>query len=116
MKGHSYWMTHTSTAQGGVVVENGFNHGLVNDCELLTSFEIIAITGNFSEGDTTLARKDNSIKLAKARSNCSSCLLSFIAEQEQQVFAETLQDTTGPIISDNNIALLEEIMQKIMVC
>ncbi|MFT5277383.1 MAG: glutamate 5-kinase [Glaciecola sp.] len=108
MKEHLHWMTHTSTAQGEVVVENDFNHGLVNDSELLTSGEIIAVNGNFSEGDTILVRKDNGIKLAKARSNYSSCLLSFIAEQEQQVFAGTLQDTTGPIISDNNIALLEE--------
>jgi glutamate 5-kinase len=108
MKEHLHWMTHTSTAQGEVVVENDFSHGLEDDSEHLTSEEIIAVNGSFAVGDTILVRKHDGTKLANARSNYSSCLLSFIAKQEQQVFAGTLQDTTGPIISDNNIALLEE--------
>lgn len=108
MKEHLHWMTHTSTAQGEVVVENDFNAELEGDSEQLTSNEIVAVNGDFGVGDTILVRKDNGTRLAKAKSNYSSCLLNFIAEQDDQAFASKFQSTTGPIISDNNIALLED--------
>jgi glutamate 5-kinase len=108
MKEHLHWMTHTSTAQGEVVVENDFTTELEDDSDLLTSNEIIAVNGDFAVGDTILVRKDDGTRLAKAKSNYSSCLLSFIAEQDDQNFASKFQDTTGPIISENNIALLED--------
>jgi glutamate 5-kinase len=47
--------------------------------------------------------------LAKAKSNYSSCLLSFITNQEDKNFASDFQEQTGPIISDKNVALLESI-------
>lgn len=108
MNEHLHWMTHTSTAQGEVVVENDFNTELEDASELLTSDEIIAVNGDFAVGDTILVRKDDGTHLAKAKSNYSSCLLSFIAEQDDHGFDSQLQNTTGPIISDNNIAVLEE--------
>ena len=108
MQEHLHWMTHTSTAQGEVVVENAFTAELDDDSEQLTSEEIVAVNGDFAVGDTILVRKDDGTKLAKAKSNYSSCLLSFIADQDDKAFASKLQNTTGPIISDNNIALLEE--------
>ncbi|MBF7075033.1 glutamate 5-kinase [Glaciecola sp. MH2013] len=108
MKEHLHWMTHTSTAQGEVVVDNGFNAGLEDDSDQLTSDEIVEVNGDFSVGDTILVRKDDGTRLAKAKSNYSSCLLSFIAEQDDKSFASKLQNTTGPIISENNIAVLEE--------
>jgi glutamate 5-kinase len=108
MQEHLHWMTHTSTAQGEVVVDNAFTAELDDDSEQLTSEEIVAVNGDFAVGDTILVRKDDGTKLAKAKSNYSSCLLSFIADQDDKAFASKLQNTTGPIISDNNIALLEE--------
>jgi len=66
------------------------------------------VNGDFAVGDTILVRKDDGTRLAKAKSNYSSCLLSFITEQDDQDFANKFQDTTGPIISDSNIALLED--------
>jgi glutamate 5-kinase len=59
-------------------------------------------------GDTILVRKHDGTKLAKARSNYSSCLLNFITNQEDQEFATEFQQQTGPIISDQNVALLEK--------
>jgi glutamate 5-kinase len=108
MNDHLHWMTHTSTAQGELVVQNDFDTELDGDSEQLTSSEIIAVNGDFAVGDTILVRKDDGTRLAKAKSNYSSCLLSFITEQDDQDFANKFQDTTGPIISDSNIALLED--------
>lgn len=108
MNEHLHWMTHTSTAQGEVVVHNDFNTELEGDSERLTSSEIIAVNGDFAVGDTILVRKDDGTRIANAKSNYSSCLLSFIAEQDDEEFATKFQDSTGPIISDSNIALLED--------
>ena len=75
MNDHLHWMTHTSTAQGELVVENDFDTELDGDSEQLTSNEIIAVNGDFAVGDTILVRKDDGTRLAKAKSNYSSCLL-----------------------------------------
>lgn len=106
MQEHLHWMTHTSQAQGELIVENDFN-GNLDQHTPLTSDDVVAVTGNFSVGDTVLVRKGDGTKLAKARSNYSSCLLNFIAEQEDREFANDVQQKTGAIISDKNIAILE---------
>ncbi|MFT4993732.1 MAG: glutamate 5-kinase [Paraglaciecola sp.] len=107
MQEHVHWMTHTSKSRGEVVVEDDFNTSLTSQSAELTSDEIVAVNGEFSVGDTILVRKGNGTKLAKAKSNYSSCLLNFIAEQDDRKFASELQEKTGPIISEKNIALLE---------
>ncbi|MEP4890240.1 MAG: glutamate 5-kinase [Aliiglaciecola sp.] len=108
MKEHEHWMKHTSKEQGVVVVDNDVDISALDDEESLTSDEILEIKGSFSVGDTVLVRKDDGTRLAKARSNYSSCLLTFIAEQTDQDFANEFQRQTGPIISEKNIALLEK--------
>ena len=107
MQEHLHWMTHTSQAQGEVIVENDFNISLDIHSEQLTSDDVVAINGDFSAGDTILVRKGDGTKLAKAKSNYSSCLLSFITDQDDREFASEFQQKTGPIISEKNIAILE---------
>lgn len=107
MQEHLHWMTHTSQAQGEVIVENDFSIDLDEHSEQLTSDDVVAINGDFSAGDTILVRKGDGTKLAKAKSNYSSCLLSFITDQDDREFASEFQQKTGPIISEKNIAILE---------
>ncbi|MCL1091843.1 glutamate 5-kinase [Shewanella profunda] len=107
MQDHLHWMTHTSQAQGEVIVENDFNIALDIHSQQLTSDDVVEVKGDFSVGDTILVRKDDGTKLAKAKSNYSSCLLNFITEQEDRQFASEFQQKTGPIISEKNIAILE---------
>jgi glutamate 5-kinase len=109
MKEHLHWMTHTSTAQGEVIVEDAFTAKLDAHSEQLTSEDLVEIKGDFSVGDTILVRRHDGTKLAKAKSNYSSCLLSFITNQEDKNFASDFQEQTGPIISDKNVALLDSI-------
>ncbi|WP_026376354.1 glutamate 5-kinase [Aestuariibacter salexigens] len=103
-----HWMTHTSKAQGAVIVNNDFDAALNEETEQLTPESIVSVEGDFAVGDTILVRKDDGTKLAKAKSNYSSCLLNFLAEQDDEKFASAFQDKTGPIISDKNIAVLED--------
>ncbi|GAA0854402.1 glutamate 5-kinase [Aliiglaciecola litoralis] len=108
MKEHEHWMKHTSKEQGVVVVGNDVKLDTSNDEEMITSDEIVEVKGRFAVGDTVLVRKGDGTRLAKAKSNYSSCLLSFIADQDDQNFASEFQQKTGPIISQQNIALLEK--------
>ena len=103
-----HWMRHTSNAQGEVIVEGDFDASLENHSEQLTSSEIVDVKGEFSVGDTILVRKADGTKLVKAKSNYSSCLLNFIANQENDDFASEFEDKTGPIISDQHVANLEK--------
>ena len=108
MQENVHWMRHTSNAQGEVIVEGGFDAQLDSDAEQLTSSEIVDVKGEFSVGDTILVRKEDGTKLVKAKSNYSSCLLNFIANQENEEFANEFEEKTGPIISDQHIANLEK--------
>jgi len=108
MQEHEHWLTHTSNAQGEVVVEEHFTTELKSSTEQLTSKDLVSVEGNFSVGDTILVRKSDGTKIAKAKSNYSSCLLSFLADQDDKEFAADFQNTTGPIISEKNIAILED--------
>ena len=108
MQENVHWMRHTSNAQGEVIVEGDFDASLAGDAEQLTSSEIIDVKGEFSVGDTILVRKEDGTKLVKAKSNYSSCLLNFIANQENEEFAHEFEEKTGPIISDQHIANLEK--------
>jgi glutamate 5-kinase len=109
MQEHLHWMTHTSQVQGELIVENDFDADLEEQDTQLTSDDVVAVKGNFSVGDTVLVRKGDGTKLAKAKSNYSSCLLHFISDQEDREFANNAQQKTGPLISDKNIAILEQI-------
>lgn len=104
---HLHWMTHTTKAQGELVVENNFEVDPQEASSQLTGATLKAVEGQFNVGDTVLVRKDDGTKIAKARSNYSSCLLSFIAEQENPDYADEFQKSTGPIVSEHNIAILE---------
>lgn len=109
MKEHLHWMTHTSTAQGEVIVEDAFTAKLDSHSEQLTSEDLVEVKGDFSIGDTILVRKHDGTKLAKAKSNYSSCMLNFMTNQEDKSFASDFQEQTGPIISDKNVALLDAV-------
>ena len=110
MTEHLHWMTYTSDAQGEVIVADDFEFDLNLQSELLTSDKIMQVKGDFTVGDTILVRKRNGIKLAKAKSNYSSCLLGFIANQENQRNHSNNQ-STGPIISSQNVAMLDHSNQ-----
>lgn len=101
-----HWMTHTANEQGEVVVEGSIDKSTEDGC--IRSDEIVAVHGEFGVGDTILVRSDDGTRLAKATANYSSCLLNFIADNEQSEFSEKMQDSIGPVVSEKDIALLEK--------
>lgn len=107
MQEHVHWMTHTSTSQGEVVVENNFSTDLDAEGSELNSEEIVEVNGEFAAGDTILVRTDDGTHIAKAKSNYSSCLLNFIAEQPDAAESNPFLKTDRPVISDQGLALLD---------
>ncbi len=103
-----HWMTHTSKAQGEVVISGDVPSPDAGGQLHLTSDEIKEVHGDFTVGDTILLVTDDGTKVAKAKSNYSSCLLNFIAEQDDEAFVSEFQHRTGPIISADDYAPLEK--------
>jgi len=101
-----HWMTHTSKAQGEVIVEATVDQPLDVHSEQFTSNDIVEVNGDFSAGDTILIRTDDGKHSAKAEVNYGSGLLNFINDYDEQDGKE-LNHTTGPLISDQNIAVLD---------
>lgn len=108
MQENLHWMTHTSKAQGELVVESNFDHPLDENSDQITSNEVVEVRGDFSAGDTILVRSDDGKHLAKAEVNYSSCLLSFINDHDGGEDGNEFQHQTGPVISDKNIAVLDQ--------
>jgi len=111
MQDDLHWMTHTSKAQGELIVESNFDSPIDENSEQLTSDEVLEVHGDFSAGDTILVRTDDGKHIAKAEANYSSCLLNFINDYDDENGNE-LQHQTGPIISDKNIAVLDQDNQQ----
>ncbi len=98
-------------AQGEVIVAADEDMDSAKNCAELSSNEVLEVKGNFAAGDTILLRSDDGTRLAKARSNYSSSLLSFIAEQEDPELADSFTDSLGGIVSEKDIALLSKTPQ-----
>ncbi len=109
MQEHIHWMTHTAREQGEVIVDGHFAEPLDENAEQLATDGILEVKGEFNVGDTILVRSNDGTKLAKAKANYSSCLLSFIAENENAEVNTGVQESIGPIISEDDIALLEKV-------
>ncbi|MDN4503948.1 glutamate 5-kinase [Alteromonadaceae bacterium BrNp21-10] len=104
-----HWMTHTSMEQGEVIIESEDD---IDSSEPITSNDVLEIRGEFSVGDTVLLRSHSGKRLAKARANYSSCLLNFITDDEHtSSLATQFEQRTGPILSEKNMAVLEESNQ-----
>ena len=102
-----HWMRHTTRAQGELIVGNQYKICSNETSDLLVAGDLIRVKGDFSSGDTVLLRKNNGEKLAKVKTNYSSCLLNFVADSDNQDFSEQLDKTQEPIISKEYIALME---------
>lgn len=102
-----HWMTHTSKEKGEVIVDNSVNMQADNVQMQMTSDVVEQVNGDFSAGDTILLRSKDGTRLAKAKSVYSSCLLNFVANQQDQQVLDAMQNDTGPIISKENIAFFD---------
>ncbi|MEW6990166.1 glutamate 5-kinase [Colwelliaceae bacterium 6441] len=100
MHDRQHWMRHTSKEQGELVVDNAFTME-EDEGELLKPKDLVDVTGNFSAGDVVLLRKNNGEKLARVKTNYSSCLLNFVADQDSEEMTEQLNNIPEPILSEN---------------
>lgn len=107
MQDQAHWMRHTTKEQGELVVSNQFDIDTEDASDLVTPQDLIDVNGDFSAGDVVLLRKSNGKKLAKVKTNYSSCLLNFVTTQDNDHISEQLDKTDEPILSEKYISLLE---------
>lgn len=102
-----HWMRHTTRAQGELIVSEDYKITENQKNDILDIDDLISVKGDFSSGDTVLLRKQCGEKLAKVKTNYSSCLLNFIACSDNETFSEELDKSADPILSKQFIALIE---------
>ncbi|RCU45436.1 glutamate 5-kinase [Corallincola holothuriorum] len=102
-----HWMTHTSQAQGEIIVCDSTESRLLAGGKELKHTDILDVVGDFSSGDTILIRAKNGTKLAKATTQHSSCVLSLITRESSGDALLALTVDKTPIISNHHFAILE---------
>ncbi len=102
-----HWMTHTSQAQGEVIVSNEIGRLMEGDTLHFDHSDIVSIVGEFSIGDTILVRTEKGQKLAKATSQQSSCVLNLMLNEEVDQSAINWEPES-PIILEDTLAILEK--------
>ncbi|MCL1142818.1 glutamate 5-kinase [Shewanella gaetbuli] len=107
----AHWMTHTVRERGELVVSDSFATANASDDEsVLTSDNILEVKGQFSVGDTVLLTTDDGTHVAKAQTNYSSCLLNYIAQDQEDTAPEDQYITkNNAIISTEHLTVLENV-------
>ncbi|MFC3033152.1 glutamate 5-kinase [Pseudoalteromonas fenneropenaei] len=103
-----HWLMHTAKAQGELVVSAQLTKAEEPLAQQVRSDDIVAVNGEFSAGETVLITDPQGNRLAKAKTNYSSCLLSFIAQHDSGLLTSQMQESIGPVISQQHIAVLEK--------
>ncbi|GHE76736.1 glutamate 5-kinase [Thalassotalea profundi] len=101
-----HWRTHTVRERGEVIIDDE-EYAFTGDEEILTSDNILEVKGEFSVGDTILVTTEDGTKIAKAKTNFSSCLLNYIAQEQDDKWSnKQVLPQNNSIISKENIAVL----------
>jgi glutamate 5-kinase len=90
MQDHAHWMRHAAREQGEIVVKdrvNVINNAIQKD---LSPEDLMAVVGEFDAGDTVMLRRQNGAKLAKVKTNYSSCLLRYVVKQDDETLSDNL--------------------------
>ncbi len=106
MQDDLHWLTHTSRAQGEIIVDQNGAGNVLDDEKSLSSDQLVDVKGNFNIGDTVLVRNENGSQVAKGVANYSSCLMSYISDQESP--DDQNFPTIDSLIEDTNIAVMKE--------
>lgn len=106
MQDDLHWLTHTTRAQGEIIVDQSGAGQVLDDDQNLSSDHLIEVNGNFNIGDTVLVKTKDGTRLAKAVANYSSCLMSFISDQQSP--DDHSFPTIESLIEEDNIAVLKE--------
>ncbi|QDP02355.1 glutamate 5-kinase [Thalassotalea sp. PS06] len=102
-----HWVRHTTKALGEIVVDDEFSLSPKQSVDSLSSSDLIDVVGEFSVGDVVLLRTDSGEKIAKAKTNYSSCLLDFVAQQGDASLNQKIDGTPKPILSNKFSAIME---------
>ncbi|XQW84017.1 glutamate 5-kinase [Thalassotalea piscium] len=104
-----HWRTHTVRERGEVIIDDE-EYAFTGDEDILTSDHILAVNGQFSPGDTILVKTEKGTKIAKARTNYGSCLLNYIAqENESNDINKQIMSQNNSIISNENLAIFGNV-------
>lgn len=99
MQDQQHWIRHTTKEQGELIVDDQFSIKKERG-DLLKPEDLVEVAGDFSAGDVVLLRKNNGDKLAKVKTNFSSCLLNYVANQDNEQISAQLDNSENTILSE----------------
>jgi glutamate 5-kinase len=82
MSDRTHWLKHTTRSQGEFVVDKSGEQTVLDGIEDITSDQLLSVNGDFNTGDTVLIKSQDGKSLAKAITKRSSCLMTYLTEQD----------------------------------
>jgi glutamate 5-kinase len=107
MQDHAHWMRHATREQGEIVVKDQVNLATNAIHKDLSPQDLMGVVGEFDAGDTVMLRRQDGNKLAKVKTNYSSCLLRFVVKQDDDVLSNSLNDIDAPLLSEKFVAVID---------
>lgn len=100
-----HWLRYTTRAQGELVVNKHGEKTVIDGLLSLSSNQLLEVNGDFNTGDTVVIKSADGKPLAKAITNCSSCLMSYLTEQEDSSSLNHLDS----VYESDQMTLLKEV-------
>lgn len=100
-----HWLRYTTRAQGELVVNKHGEKTVIDGLLSLSSNQLLEVNGDFNTGDTVVIKSADGKSLAKAITNCSSCLMSYLTEQEDSSSLNHLDS----VYESDQMTLLKEV-------
>ncbi|MCY7295240.1 glutamate 5-kinase [Alteromonas sp. a30] len=105
LQDQTHWLIHTSKAVGELIIKEEEDNKIAVNARNLDFRDIVEVNGEFAAGDTVLIKDVKGKKIAKATSLCSSCLLNFVNDHQDE---NTIMESAlkqGPIIQKTELAI-----------
>ncbi|MDC2890634.1 PUA domain-containing protein [Psychrosphaera algicola] len=93
------------TRRGELVVNKAGEKTVIDGLLSLSSEQLLEVNGDFNTGDTVVIKSEDGKSLAKAITNCSSCLMSYLTEQEDSSSLNHLDS----VYESDQMTLLKEV-------
>lgn len=99
-----HWLRYTTRAQGELVVNKSGEKMVVDGLHNVSSEQLVEVNGEFNTGDTVVIKSEEGKSLAKAITNCSSCLMSYLAEHDDSSVTHI-----DSVFENDHVAMLKEV-------
>lgn len=104
MQEKAHWLRYTTRAQGELVVDKSAELAMKDSQDNVSSDQVLEVNGDFNSGDTVVIKSADGKSIAKAITSSSSCLMSYLVEQEDSASVTHIDS----VFENDHVTLLKE--------